>query len=552
MARPAILAVDDDQEVRNAVVRDLRAHYSKNYQIVAADSGKAALEVTAGLKKRNQPVALFLVDQRMPQMTGTEFLAEAGEIYPDAKRVLLTAYADKDVAIQAINDIQLDYYLMKPWEPPDKLLYPALDELLSDWQAHYRPPFEGVTVIDHRWSKLGYEIRDFLARNNIPYRRLDVQADEEAATLLKISGDTAALPTVILPDGASLIQPTIPDLADACGQSTQSKTPFYDLVVVGGGPAGLAAAVYGASEGLQTLVVECEAPGGQAGTSSRIENYLGFPKGLSGSELSRRALAQAERLGAEFLIARQVTGLRRDGPIKYVKLSDGSEISCHALIIASGVQYRRLDVPGAAALEGAGVFYGAATTEGAACRDQNVYVVGGGNSAGQGAVFLAEYAKSVTILIRRNDLSQTMSQYLIERIEQTDNISVLPHTQVTEVIGDTVLESIKLQNVVTEAEDIRPAAGLFVFIGAAAQTGWLDGQVKRDDQDYILTGRDLLRHPEWPKIWPIERDPYLTETNVPGIFAAGDIRHGSVKRVAAAVGEGSITVRFVHQHLASL
>ena len=552
MARPAILAVDDDQQVRNAVVRDLRAHYAKTYQIVAADSGKAALEITASLKKRNQPIALFLVDQRMPQMTGTDFLAEAGEIFPDAKRVLLTAYADKDVAIQAINDIQLDYYLMKPWEPPDQLLYPALDELLSDWQANYRPPFEGVTVIDHRWSKLGYEIRDFLARNNIPYRRLDVQVDDEAATLLKIAGDTAGLPTVILPDGVSLIQPTIAALADACGQSTRSKTPFYDLVVVGGGPAGLAAAVYGASEGLQTLVVECEAPGGQAGTSSRIENYLGFPKGLSGSELSRRALAQAERLGAEFLIARQVTGLRLDGPIKYVRLSDDSEISCHGLIIASGVQYRRLDVPGVTPLEGAGVFYGAATTEGAACKDQDVYVVGGGNSAGQGAIFLAEYARSVTILIRREDLSQTMSQYLIERIDETDNISVLPRTQVIEVFGDTVLESIKLQNTVTKAEEIRPASGLFVFIGAVAQTGWLDGQVARDDQDYILTGRDLQRLPQWRSTWPVARDPFLTETSVPGIFAAGDIRHGSVKRVAAAVGEGSITVRFVHQHLATL
>ena len=552
MARPAILAVDDDQQVRNAVVRDLRAHYAKTYQIVAADSGRAALEITASLKKRNQPIALFLVDQRMPQMTGADFLAEAGEIFPDAKRVLLTAYADKDVAIQAINDIQLDYYLMKPWEPPDKLLYPALDELLSEWQVNYRPPFEGVTVIDHRWSKLGTEIRDFLARNNIPYRRLDVQVDDEAATLLKIAGDTAELPTVILPDGASLIQPTIAALANACGQSTRSKTPFYDLVVVGGGPAGLAAAVYGASEGLQTLVVECEAPGGQAGTSSRIENYLGFPKGLSGSELSRRALAQAERLGAEFLIARQVTGLRLDGPIKYVRLSDGSEISCHGLIIASGVQYRRLDVPGVTPLEGAGVFYGAATTEGAACKDQDVYVIGGGNSAGQGAIFLAEYARSVTILIRREDLSQTMSQYLIERIDQTDNISVLPHTQVIEVFGETVLESIKLQNTVTKAEEVRPASGLFVFIGAVAQTGWLDDQVARDDQDYILTGRDSQRLPNWRSTWPAERDPFLTETSVPGIFAAGDIRHGSVKRVAAAVGEGSITVRFVHQHLATL
>ncbi len=549
MAKPAILAVDDDPEVLRAVARDLRDHFAKDYRILPAASGGEALDVVRTLKLRNEPLALFLADQRMPAMTGIEFLAEAAPLFPAAKRVLLTAYADRDVAIRAINDVRLDYYLMKPWEPPERLLYPALDDLLQDWQAGYRPPFEGVTVVDHRWSKRGFEIRDFLARNHVPYRRLDVERDQEAKDILAIAGGDV-LPLVILPDGRQLARPTIDELADCCGGPRSAETPFYDLVVVGGGPAGLAAAVYGASEGLRTIVVESEAPGGQAGTSSRIENYLGFPNGLSGSDLSRRALTQAQRLGAAFLVARRVTGLRVDGPYRFVQLSDGSEISCHAMIIASGVQYRRLAVPGVTPLEGAGVFYGAAMTEAAACKDQDVFIIGGGNSAGQGAIFLAEYARSVTILIRGESLTASMSQYLIERIEQSPNIDVLPHTEVTQVTGGTTLETVTLRNNKTGAEETRPAGGLFVFIGAEPRTDWLGDAVVRDTRGFIVTGRDLAQI--GGGLWPLERDPFLTETSLPGVFAAGDVRCGSVKRVAAAVGEGSVTVSFVHEHLESL
>jgi thioredoxin reductase (NADPH) len=549
MAKPAIVAVDDDPEVLRAVARDLREHFAKDYRILPAASGAEALEIVRTLKLRNQPLALFLADQRMPAMTGIEFLAEAGPLFPAAKRVLLTAYADRDVAIRAINEVRLDYYLMKPWEPPQRLLYPALDDLLLDWKAGYRPPFEGVTVVDHRWSKRGFEIRDFLARNHIPYRRLDVERDPEAKQMLALAGGDGALPLVILADGTRLASPDIGQLADACGGRTAAGTPFYDLVVVGGGPAGLAAAVYGASEGLKTLVVESEAPGGQAGTSSRIENYLGFPNGLSGSDLSRRALSQAERLGAEFLVARRATGLRVDGPYRFVRLSDGSEISCHAMIIASGVQYRRFAVPGVAPLEGAGVFYGAAMTEAAACKEQDVFIIGGGNSAGQGAIFLADYARSVTILIRGKDLTASMSQYLIERIEQSANITVLPYTEVTGVTGGTALETLTLRNRQSGTEETRPAHGLFVFIGAEPRTDWLGDAVLRDAHGFIVTGREVQAA---GVAWPLERDPFLTETSVPGVFAAGDVRCGSVKRVAAAVGEGSVTVSFVHEHLETL
>jgi thioredoxin reductase (NADPH) len=550
MAKPAIVAVDDDPDVLRAVARDLREHFARDYRIVPAESGAAALEAVRTLKLRNQPLALFLADQRMPEMTGIEFLAEAAPLFPTAKRVLLTAYADKDVAIRAINEVSLDYYLTKPWAPPEQLLYPALDDLLLDWKASFRPPFEGVTVVDHRWSKRGFELRDFLSRNHIPYRRLDIDRDAEAKDLFALAGD-GALPLVVMPDGTRLSRPTIGELADCCGSRTAAVTPFYDLVVVGGGPAGLAAAVYGASEGLRTLVVESEAPGGQAGTSSRIENYLGFPNGLSGSDLSRRALTQAQRLGAEFMVARRVTGLRVDGPYRFVQLSDGSEISSHALIVASGVQYRRLDVPGAASLEGAGVFYGAAMTEAAACKGQDVFIIGGGNSAGQAAIFLAEYARSVTILIRGPDLTASMSQYLIERIEQSETIHLLPHTEVVKVTGETALATIALRNNKSGADETRPAHGLFVFIGAEPRTDWLGAAVLRDRRGYIVTGRDL-QAAQAQGGWPLERDPFITETSLPGVFAAGDVRCGSVKRVAAAVGEGSITVSFVHAHLETL
>lgn len=549
MAKAVILAVDDDPEVLRAVTRDLRAHFSADYRIVAASSGAEALDAVKTLKLRNQPVALFLADQRMPGMTGIEFLAEAGSVFPAAKRVLLTAYADKDVAIRAINDVQLDYYLLKPWQPPEQLLYPVLDDLLMEWQSRSRGAFEGVTVVDHRWSKRGFEIRDFLSRNHIPYRRLDIEREPEAKDLVALAEEGAALPLVILPNGEQLARPTIEQLAESCGGRTAVETPFYDLVIVGGGPAGLAAAVYGASEGLRAIVVEAEAPGGQAGTSSRIENYLGFPNGLSGSDLSRRALTQAQRLGAEFLVTRRATGLRFDGPYRFVALSDGSELGCHAVVVASGVQYRRLEAPGIAPLEGRGVFYGAAMTEGVACRDRDVYVVGGGNSAGQGAIFLADYARSVKILIRRPDLTASMSDYLIQRIERSDNIDVLPFTEVSAVAGDSALESVTLRDVRSGSETVTDAHGLFVFIGAEPRTDWLPEAVARDGRGFILTGRDVKSNRDKKTAWPLERDPFITETSVPGVFAAGDVRADSVKRVAAAVGEGSVTVSFVHAYM---
>lgn len=558
--RPVILVVDDDPEVVRAVARDLRSAFGEHYQIVRADSGAAALDAARTLKLQNRPVALFLADQRMPGMTGVEFLEQVLAIHPDAKRALLTAYADTDAAIRAINAVKLDYYLMKPWHPPELHLYPVIDELLGDWQAGYEPPFEGVRLIDSQWSPEAHQLRDFLARNQIPYRWLDAETSSEARELIGClpdaeqagcgRADASGLPLVILADGARLPRPTPAALAERLGLATHSSTPFFDVLIVGGGPAGLAAAVYGASEGLATAILEKDAPGGQAGTSSRIENYLGFPSGISGSELARRALTQAKRFGAEVIVTKSVDSVRIDGPYKFVRLSDGSELSCHALVIATGVSYRRLDCEGIDALTGAGVYYGAATTEAAACGDQDVIVVGGGNSAGQGAMFLSRYARSVTIAVRGSGLEATMSRYLIDQIEKTANIRLRPSSVVTGVAGSGRLEQVTLRSVDTGAEETVPATALFVYIGAEPHTDWLDGVVERDVRGFICTGPALARGGERVAGWPLVRAPYLLETNVPGIFAAGDVRCGSVKRVAAAVGEGSIAVQFIHQYLA--
>jgi thioredoxin reductase (NADPH) len=556
MVKPVILTVDDDPEVLQAVARDLRQQYGDRFRIVRADSGAAAIDATQKLKLRNEPVALFLVDQRMPQMNGVEFLEQALQIFPEAKRVLLTAYADTDAAIRAINSTQLDYYLLKPWNPPEEKLFPVLNDLLDDWFANFRPTFEGIRVIGNRWSPQSHDLKDFLARNQIPYQWLDIELSEEAQKLATFANcDRLSLPLVILSDGNSLIQPSIAQVAEKIGLRTQAKKPFYDLIIVGGGPAGLAAAVYGASEGLKTVMVEREAPGGQAGTSSRIENYLGFPSGLSGADLARRAVTQARRFGVEILSPQEVTGLRVEDPYRFITLSDGSEISCHALILALGVSWRRLDVPGLDRLTGAGVYYGAAQTEAMSCQDEEVYIVGGANSAGQAAMYFSKYARQVTMLVRGESLTKSMSQYLIEQIAETPNITVQPHSSVVEAKGETSLEAISID--VAGEVKIVPATSLFIFIGAVPRTEWLNGTVECDDRGFIVTGADLHRgntgaSAHRPKGWRLDRDPYLLETNVPGVFAVGDVRHGSVKRVASGVGEGSICVQFVHQYLANV
>ncbi|MBW4422537.1 MAG: FAD-dependent oxidoreductase [Myxacorys californica WJT36-NPBG1] len=553
MAKPVILTVDDDLDVLSAISRDLRRQYGDRFRIIRTDSGRAALEVLQQLKLKNEAVATFLVDQRMPQMSGVEFLEQAIELFPTAKRVLLTAYADTDAAIQAINTARLDYYLLKPWDPPEERLYPVLDDLTDDWFASFRPPFEGIRVIGNRWSPQSHQVKDFLARNQVPYEWLDIELSQEAQQLAEFAKcNRLELPLVLFADGTSLLQPTPAQIAAQIGLQTQAGNPFYDLVIVGGGPAGLAAAVYGASEGLRTVMLEREAPGGQAGTSSRIENYLGFPVGLSGSDLARRAVTQAKRFGVEILSPQEATGIRIQNPYRIITLADGDEISCHALILALGVSWRRLNIPGMERLTGAGVYYGAAQTEAIACQDEDVYIVGGANSAGQAAMYFAKYARQVTMLVRGESLTKSMSQYLIDQIEATPNIAVEVHSSVVEVKGENSLEAIAIANTVTGETKTVPAISLFIFIGAEPRTDWLDGTINRDSKGFVLTGPDLKSDSHPIKGWSVDRDPYLLETNIPGVFAVGDVRHNSIKRVASGVGEGSICVQFVHQYLSKV
>ena len=550
MVKPVILAVDDDPQVLRAVERDLRRRYAREYRVLRADSGESALDTLGKLKLRGDPVALFLVDQRMPKMTGVEFLEEAIERFPDAKRALLTAYSDTEAAIRAINEVGLDYYLQKPWDPPDQNLYPSLDELLSDWRADYRPPFEGLRVVGDRWSPESHRTRDFLARNRVPYKWMDIEGSEEAREVVA-SADHGApkLPLVVYEDGSYDEAPANLEIADKIGLQTRAEQQFYDLVIVGGGPSGLAAAVYGASEGLNTVLIEREAPGGQAGTSSRIENYLGFPAGLSGGDLARRAVDQARRFEVEILTPQEVGGVRVEDPYRIVTLTDGTEISCYALIVTTGVSYRKLDVPGADALTGRGVYYGAAQTEAFSCRDEDVYIVGGANSAGQAAMFFSGQARKVSLLCRSDNLRKSMSEYLVKQIEDRDNIDVLLNSSISAVEGEEHLEKVSILNSGTDESETVPANSLFIFIGAAPKTGWLDGFVERDGRGFILSGPDVMRDGKRPKGWRPDRDPFLLETSVPGIFVAGDVRYGSIKRCASAVGEGSIAVQFVHQYL---
>ena len=548
MARPILLAVDDDVNVLEAVVQDLRRNYGAEYRIMRAASGHAALDTLAQVKAREEPVALLLSDQRMPGMSGVEFLERSRDVYPEARRVLLTAYADTEAAIQAINTARIHYYLNKPWDPPEEKLFPVLNDLLDDWKAGYRPAFEGLRVIGHRWSLRDHTVRSFLSCNHIPYRWFDIAGNEDALKLLEERRlDPDKLPVVLFPDGSALVDPEPETLAAKVGLSVQATQQFYDLVIVGAGPAGLAAAVYGASEGLRTLVVEPEAPGGQAGTTSKIENYLGFPAGITGADMGRRAHIQATRFGAEF-VTQRATGLRVDGQYRFIQLADGREVSSHVVLLAPGVQYRKLEIPGGDRLTGRGIYYGAALVEAASCKDENVFVVGGANSAGQAALHFSKFARTVEMLVRGKGLAATMSKYLIDEIDRTSNIVVRPGTQVLEALGDDHLEQLRIGG--PEGERVVPASSLFVFIGAAPRTEWLPSAVLRDEKGFLLAGPDLRVDGKMPLEWKENREPYLLESSVPGVFVAGDVRYGSVKRVASAVGEGSIAVQFVHQYLA--
>jgi len=556
MAKPILLTVDDDPDVLRAIERDLRSQYGRDYRVISSDSPEGAIDLLKGLKLRNDGVALLLADQRMPRLDGVGFLQAAKQIYPEAKRALLTAYADTSAAISAINQANIDYFFMKPWDPPAEHLYPQLNELLGDWKASYRPAFQGIRVLGTRWSPQCYELRDFMARSHVPYQWIDVESsanDAETQRLLTALGpDAAELPVVLFPDGNRILNSAPADIAQKVGLRTRAETTFYDLAIVGGGPAGLAAAVYGASEGLHTVIVEREAPGGQAGMSSKIENYLGFPSGLSGGDLARRAVMQAQRFGVEILAPQTVVGMRTEGSYRIIKLADNCEISCHALMIATGVQWRRLEAPGIDRLQGAGVYYGGGTTEALSCQGEIVYVVGGANSAGQAAMNFAKYAERVVILVRGDSLSRTMSQYLIEQINERSNIQLWTHASVAEVHGDKHLEEISVLCSDTDKVERVPASSMFIFIGALPRTDWMGDAIERDDRGFVLTGPDLMQGGQRPKTWTLERDPFLLETNVPGIFAVGDVRHGSVKRVASGVGEGSVAVQFIHQYLSKV
>jgi len=550
MNKPIILAIDDEPQVLNAVARDLQAQYQNEYQVMRASSGQEAIEAVKELKRRNLAIALFLVDQRMPMMTGIEFLSKAAKLYPETKKVLLTAYADTDVAISSINSINLDYYLMKPWDPPEERLYPVLDDLLSDWLSTVPIPYGGIRVVGTLYSAKTHYIKDFLARSQVPYQWLDFEKDEEAKKLLQLdSPEDFRLPTLFFPDGSILVDPELSTLADKVGMTTRAKKPYYDLIIVGSGPAGLTAAVYAASEGLKTIVIERDAPGGQAGMSARIENYLGFPQGISGADLTRRAITQAKRLGAEILTAQEVSGLLVDGPYRYVSLKNGTELSCKALLLSTGVATRQINVPGIDKLVGVSVYYGAASSEAVHYKGKKVYVIGGANSAGQGAMFLSRFAREVVLVYRDKSLRKSMSTYLIDQISQTDNITTLRNTELTAVEGAAKLETITLTNN-DSGESISEAAdAVFIFTGAVPATEITGELIQKDENNYIYTGPDLFIDGNRPKNWTLARDPFILETNVPGIFAAGDVRHGAIRRVASAVGQGAVAVELIHKYL---
>jgi len=554
MSLPIIFCIDDDAQVLRAITRDLKSRYREGYRILSTTNIQEALDSLLDLNNKGESIALFISDQRMPEMPGVDFLAKALKYFPEAKRVLLTAYADKDAAIQAINAVKLDYYLIKPWDPPEEKLFPVIDDLLDNWQCDYHPVFKGIKVIGYQYSQRSHEIKDFLAGNLVPYQWLDVQTEKEAEKLLQHNNlSTSDLPVVFLEDGKYLVNPGIVEIADRIGLNPQiQRQDIYDVVIIGAGPAGLAAGVYGASEGLKTLLIERRAPGGQAGTSSRIENYLGFPTGLSGAELTRRAMTQAARLGTEFLSPQTVSAIQHKDGYKRIQLEDAEDIVTRSVVITTGVDYRKLETPGMSEFTGAGIYYGAAMTEATACRDKEVYVVGGGNSAGQAAMYLSKFAKNVYILIRKDSLSYTMSAYLIDQIAGEANIHIMPKMEITGAYGSERLEHLDIQNLATGEITRKAADALYIFIGAKPFTDWLGIDIIKDDKGFIETGRDLKLNTDFDKIWKQKRDPYLLETSCPGVFAAGDVRAGAMNRVASAVGEGSMAISFVHKYLAEV
>jgi thioredoxin reductase (NADPH) len=551
--RPIIISVDDDPQVLRSLKNDLRAEFREDYRIISSQSANEVLASLPELKKKGEAVAIFISDQRMPEMEGVDFLEQAKKIYPEAKRVLITAYSDTDAAIKAINEVQLDYYLVKPWDPPSEKLYPILKDQLREWERTYKPEFQGIRVVGYQYSPKSHEIKDFLAGNLRPYQWLDIEANPKAKELLDLFGlQLRDLPVAFFEDGSYARQPTTRDLAEKIGLNASAQSDLYDVVIIGAGPAGLAAAVYGGSEGLKTLLIEKRAPGGQAGTSSRIENYLGFPSGLSGADLSHRAITQAKRFGVEFLAPQEVTAIQNDGFYKVLTLSDGSVITTKSIVITTGVDYRKLPASGVDNFTGAGVYYGAAMTEANGCKDRVVYVVGGGNSAGQGAVYLSKFAKRVTIVVRKEDLTSTMSSYLIDQINNIENIDVQGKREVVEACGNGRLQRLVIENVEDKSRYDVAADALFIFIGAKPITEWLGGKIIRDEKGYILTGRDLFVKPDFKNIWKLEREPYLLETCAPGVFAAGDVRAGAMNRIASAVGEGAMAIKFVHEYLAEI
>jgi thioredoxin reductase (NADPH) len=551
MPKPVIFTIDDDVSVLNSVERDLRAQYGQDYRILPIDSGKAALDYLKRLQQRNETVALFLVDQRMPEMSGVEFLEEAIRAYPQAKRVLLTAYADTQAAIDSINEVGLDYYLMKPWHPPEERLYPILNELLEDWKIRVRLPYEGIRVAGTLWSLSSHQVKDFLTRHQIPYQWLDIEKDSGARQRVEaVSPEKTRLPVVFFPDGKTLIQPDLKELAEKVGLQTRAALPFYDIVVVGSGPAGLASAVYAGSEGYRCLVIERSAPGGQAGSSPKIENYLGFPTGISGDDLTRRAVSQAKRFGVEILSAQEAKQVFVKDAYRIVRLSDETEVSCHALLVATGASFHTLKMPGAAELTGAGIYYGAAYTEAMNYKDKDVFVVGGANSAAQGAIYLSQFARKVRVLIRGHQ--PTASKYLVDALEQNPKIELLCNTDLVEVNGKNTLEGVTVRNTATDTAQSFDASAMFVFIGVRPQSQLLTDLVKRSDKGYIYTGADLIVDKQPPQGWTLERDPFLLETSVPGIFAAGDVRFGTNHRVASAVGEGAIAFALMKEYLKTL
>jgi thioredoxin reductase (NADPH) len=549
MSKPVILAIDDDVSVLEAVVQDLRRRYGSSYRILRAGSGQAALDLANQLKQRSETVALFLSDQRMPGMNGTELLERSIAIFPDAKRALLTAYSDTEAAIRAINTARIHYYLTKPWDPPEEKLYPIVDDLVEAWRSSYKAPFEGLRVVGVRYALRDHRVREFLTRNSVPYVWLDPETSPEGRELLAKSNlQDPKLPVLFFSDGTHMEQPDQQALAERIGLRTQPSSDVYDLVVLGAGLAGLAAGVYGASEGLRTLVIENQAPGGQAGSSSMIRNYLGFPAGLSGADLALRAYQQASQMGAEFVSGR-ASSLRSERGYHFVCLGDGREVSAQTSLIATGVDWRRLDVPGVDRLTGAGVYYGAALAEARTCKDEEVFLIGGANSAGQAALHFSRFARRVVMLVRATSLESSMSKYLIDEIARESNIEVWASSQVTEAMGDGRLQQLRILG--PEGEQTVEASGLFIFIGAEPKTDWLPGGVLKDDKGFVLSGSDLKQHPQFARMWQQPREPYLLESSVPGIFVAGDVRHGSVKRAASAVGEGSIAVQFIHQYMAA-